>query len=1036
MRISSQGTTERGGAFVFPLGVALLVVGLTFLVSISNFTVGFSIKLLKEVALGLGGVLSFGLPIVLILLGIICIVSAKRKVSFRLLLSVVTIYFLSLALITIVTPIYGEGYFLDYLQKRMGLYELTHMEEYINIAFARYVGIVKPLAGGGAIGMVIAYPIWLHLGSVWSAILLSFAILVTFFVGINYNPISAIRKYFADSQKKSAEQPKENQTEIIESVGDLQADEKPQELKGFAAVIQFIMDGLSGNLGERNSEKNSVSSKKQRSVYHARKSAVKKAEPAANDMENYQPQPPILSPDHRADTEAMLNQREQALYTENRKGQAAQANDLPQTQHFPTQMNPSFGGHISEKKLLFQENRQNKAESLRGHGFPAESAYDEKEADLPFNDSFDDFKDVKSTEKQPVFARKDMQDEWKPFGEEREQSPARPSLVKSAKAINVWQKNDERQQKEDEENGSLWDDEPFYDAAKDKHMLGTETFLSSEEAVPTSPLESLRDRRQNRTEKIQDVHTRAAFELPSHKITVMDDIKQYKADTLDGHTHTKPKGRQLELTIDQYVKPSFHLLRDKKTLNIDHSEEDRRMAEKVLDVLDSFKVPAQIGSVVHGPSITRIGVNLAKGTKVERLLRLESDIITMLEGKMVKITLPDGVFKEVGIELPNTKSELVTLKEVLLSSELQSNPSPTAVALGKNLVGESVVCEITAMPHLLIAGETGSGKSACINSIITSLLYRAEPKDVRMILVDPKQVEFEPYTDCPHLLLPIINDHKKTVAALDWLCEEMERRYMLLKEKRQRNIFSYNAKLLPSEEKLPYIIMIIDELSDLMITSGKAIELYLQRLTAKARAAGIYLILATQRPSVNVITGVIKANMPSRIAFKVTSNTDSRTILDSAGAEKLIGKGDMIFSPSGARPVRVQGCFITEEEVAEVMAQVIRSNQAVQYNQDIIDHINRSEQEEEESGVEEGIRITGTDEYLQEAIALAVESGQASISGFQRMFQIGYARAGRLIDEMEKRGIVSRSEGSKPRKTIMTREEYQRLLDLDDPRIQ
>lgn len=363
---------------------------------------------------------------------------------------------------------------------------------------------------------------------------------------------------------------------------------------------------------------------------------------------------------------------------------------------------------------------------------------------------------------------------------------------------------------------------------------------------------------------------------------------------------------------------------------------------------------------------------------------------------------------------------------------MRNNTNPLVVALGKDIAGTPITCNLSKMPHLLIAGATGSGKSVCINSIVCSLIYRATPSQVRLIMVDPKQVELQVYNGIPHLLTPVVVDPKKAAGALNWVVNEMTERYAKFSASKVRNLEGYNKLKEGTEEVLPNIVVIIDEMADLMDVCRKDVEESIRRLAALARAAGIYMVLATQRPSVDVITGVIKNNIPSRIAFMVSSATDSRTILDMGGAEKLVGRGDMLYKPAGASAQRVQGCFVTDDEVGAV-TDYVSSRFETNYDvniQEQLDNISNSTDDEvsgDADTVVDDDSDGGLDAMLPEAILMAVQDGQASTSMLQRRLRVGYARAGRLIDEMEKRGIISRSEGSKPRKTLMTRQQYAEL---------
>ena len=379
-----------------------------------------------------------------------------------------------------------------------------------------------------------------------------------------------------------------------------------------------------------------------------------------------------------------------------------------------------------------------------------------------------------------------------------------------------------------------------------------------------------------------------------------------------------------------------------------------------------------------------------------------------------------------GIEVPNKEREAVGLREVLESDEFENNKSKLSVALGKDVAGQAVVADIAKMPHVLIAGSTGSGKSVCINTIITSIIYNAKPSEVKMVMVDPKVVELSVYNGIPHLLIPVVTDPKKAAGALAWAVQEMDDRYNKFAMKGVRDLKGYNAAMEAEElGTLPQIIIIIDELADLMMVAAKEVEDSICRLAQKARAAGMHLVIATQRPSVDVITGLIKANVPSRIAFAVSSQVDSRTILDMAGAEKLLGKGDMLFYPAGAsKPARIQGAFVSDGEVEKIVG-FIKANGTAKYNDEILKSIennNKSDKELAEEGDDDD-----TDPLLMEAMDTVVETGQASTSFIQRRFKVGYARAGRIIDQLEERGVISGYQGSKPRQVLMTPERLNEL---------
>ena len=468
---------------------------------------------------------------------------------------------------------------------------------------------------------------------------------------------------------------------------------------------------------------------------------------------------------------------------------------------------------------------------------------------------------------------------------------------------------------------------------------------------------------------------------------------------------------------ENYTKPSLDLL-----TKIGHkgNENDKRKALEnaslLIKTLSNFGVDTKMGQVTLGPTITRYEVQPNPGVKVSRIVNLSDDIALSLAAKSIRIEAPIPGKSAIGIEVPNDQPQVVGLRDVIGSPEFKESNSSLAIGLGKDISGNPVIADIGKMPHLLVAGATGSGKSVCINTIINSLLYKSTPDEVKLLLIDPKVVELAHYNGIPHLLSPVVTDPKKAANALNWAVAEMNKRYKSFAELGVKDITSYNEK---SETKLPKIVIIIDELADLMMACANEVEDYICRLAQMARAAGMHLIIATQRPSVDVITGVIKANVPSRIAFAVSSQTDSRTILDMGGAEKLLGKGDMLFYPLGAaKPIRLQGAYISEEDSDKVIDFVkSQVKEEVQYEDEIIQTISKTT----------NIKNDDVDEFLEDAIAFVVQSGQGSSSMLQRKYKIGFNRAARLIDSMEERGIVGPSEGSKPRKVLITMEELSKL---------
>ena len=451
-------------------------------------------------------------------------------------------------------------------------------------------------------------------------------------------------------------------------------------------------------------------------------------------------------------------------------------------------------------------------------------------------------------------------------------------------------------------------------------------------------------------------------------------------------------------------------------------------ATKLQKTLYSFGVSAKVENVSVGPAITRYELKPAEGVRVSKIANLADDIALNLAAETIRIEAPIPGKQAVGIEVPNKEKEAVHLREVLESEEFQNNKSKLTVALGKDVAGNIQLADIAKMPHVLIAGSTGSGKSVCINTIISSIIYNAKPSEVKMVMVDPKVVELSVYNGIPHLLIPVVTDPKKAAGALAWAVQEMDNRYNLFAAKGVRDIKGYNKAIEKEEGQgtLPQIVIIVDELADLMMVAAKDVEEAICRLAQKARAAGMHLVFATQRPSVDVITGLIKANVPSRIAFAVSSQVDSRTILDSVGAEKLLGKGDMLFFPTGfPKPVRVQGAFVSDEEVEKIVG-FVKKNGTANYSEDILETIENSNKTEKELAQEQA-EDDETDPFLMDAIEAVIEQGTASTSFIQRKFKVGYARAGRIIDQMEERGIISGYQGSKPREVLMPKERWEEL---------
>ncbi|MDY4919765.1 MAG: DNA translocase FtsK 4TM domain-containing protein [Phascolarctobacterium sp.] len=528
----------------------------------------------------------------------------------------------------------------------------------------------------------------------------------------------------------------------------------------------------------------------------------------------------------------------------------------------------------------------------------------------------------------------------------------------------------------------------------------------------------------------------------ARQIAIYDSADKVQG-AVQGETQPQPASEQAVIeqqdnvavaipAANEYLLPPLELLNTPRVSDPNSYQRDIMEQCAILEqTLADFRVRAKVIAVTRGPSVTRFELEPAPGVKVSSVVNLADDIALRLAAPGVRIEAPIPGKSAIGIEAPNTKNDTVCFREVVEDIGVRKAPSRLCIGLGKDISGDIISADLAKMPHLLVAGSTGSGKSVCINTIIAGILYKARPEEVKLILVDPKVVELSNYNGIPHLLTPVVTEPKKAASALHWAVAEMERRYKAFADNHVREINSYNAQ---AAEKMPFIVIIIDELSDLMMVAKVDVEEAILRLAQKARAAGIHLILATQRPSVDVITGIVKANIPSRIAFAVSSQTDSRTIIDMGGAEKLLGKGDMLFYPIGMnKPVRVQGAFVTDEELNKIVEFIVGQSIPVNYTEEVTeqelecDAKNKNSTSEEQSS-----DAPAEDELFADALSLVLDMGQASSSMLQRRFRIGYTRAARLVDTMEELGIVGQSVGSKPREVIISRQEAEeRFLKRD-----
>ena len=546
------------------------------------------------------------------------------------------------------------------------------------------------------------------------------------------------------------------------------------------------------------------------------------------------------------------------------------------------------------------------------------------------------------------------------------------------------------------------------------------------EKIPSAPHEQVVDALKIAEDKIEETDetiSDAEEQDPSDEEGRQDDTEE--ATAMRSDQISSPDAETAGKAAYILPKVTHILSKHVKKENGSLDQEIEENAHTLQQTLESFHVNAKVISACHGPAVTRYDLEPAPGVKVSKITNLAEDIALQLATTSVRIEPVPGK-AAIGIEIPNRILESVQLRDVLENPAFQEAKSKLTVGLGMDISGQAIFADIGKMPHLLVAGATGSGKSVCINTLISSILFKAAPDEVKFILIDPKMVELSNYNGIPHLMVPVVTDPKKASSVLNWAVQEMEKRYAVFASHSVRDIKSFNRRY--AEEKMPFIVIVIDELADLMMVSPRDVEDSICRILQKARAAGIHMILATQRPSVNVITGIIKANLPSRISFAVSSQVDSRTILDRGGAETLLGKGDMLFSPQGApKPIRVQGAFISDEEVEMLLDYIRSQGQEVSENEELIDFIENDSKEEDSS--EEDEFLVKQDKLLPDAVELVMSTGQASSSSIQRRFRVGYSRAARLVDTMEELRIIGPSGGgNKPREILMSQEQAMELV--------
>ena len=992
-------TTGRGAAFAITFGITLLTLSLCWLISLITRTDSYVLSELRRALLGLCGPLCWFFPLLLGWGGVKLLVSARHRVSGRDFCITALIYWLILAAFTLISIVPQGGSsisYMEYVSKQNYKSMAANYDSFS--AFLHRAYILRTAEGtsiaGGLLGMLLAYPLWKTLGTVLGMLLIIAAVIALVFLFFRLNPGEFFRNV-SDQGQQRHQRRLEKQRAREQAQAAAQKENQPMEQP---VVQEYPMDPI--QQGQRVIRDESAYTPPP--SYYA-PAPIYEAQPAP------QPQPRKESRDFYA-VQPGLYDEHFAVHTENDGAQTAQiVQDDPLYPDIPQQPAPTPAEPVHSR-------RASRSWSMPEEEITSEETIPEIPADAPV--------------------------------EEPVQETAAPVPPPSSPDLPPWEGPEEEK------------DEPCFEEPK-------EPVLSAYESKPIATPAPFAEKKPEPVPPVLKPHTdwaaqvrqrEAALEMPEHTtqkgepkpvytdpvmpitgeriaITPRAELKEESSNTrLDGTAG--PKMRQTEMSMPlQYQAPPIRLLNESRHVaQEDAAQEDERRAQVIENTLRSFGVESEVKQIMHGPSITRFAIQIAPGVKVSRVANTAENLALELKTKHVRVEAPIQGTNYIGIEVPNALVSTVALREVLDSPEMRNNPSPLLVALGKDIAGTPVLCDLSKMPHLLIAGATGSGKSVCINSIVCSLLYRTSPDQVRLIMIDPKQVELSVYNSIPHLLVPVVSDPRKASGALAWVVQEMLERYGKFSAQNVRNLAGYNKANQGTDKVLPNIVVIIDEMADLMEVCRKDVEESIRRLAALARAAGIYMVLATQRPSVDVITGVIKNNIPSRIAFAVSSGTDSRTIIDINGAEKLMGKGDMLYKPAGTSPLRVQGCLVTDDEVNAVTEYIGRRYQT-DYDPNIIEHLDTAGKEQAEAddytGEEMPETTSGNGDFkdlLQQAIEMAVEDGQSSTSMFQRRLRVGYARAGRLIDEMEKRGVISHSEGSKPRKTLITREQYYEML--------
>lgn len=1020
-------------------GLALAALGVMMFLAVGLGLKGNVFDALRRVCYGLTGGLALALPVLPIWGGVLVIWSSQKKAPVKPFVYAALAYLALCGFIVLVTKI-GSEEFLSVLSR-------VSDGSWGGVILQGYVQSYQLRASGGALGVILGFPFWSLVGTILGALVLFLALVFCLLMALGLTP-ARLRDLATGKGHFSFRRPGKDQASQDERQIAFQQEQERQRQMAYAEQQAYLLQ-------QQQQQQAAAQAARQNS---ARWQQPAQAEAVAAGASLRQPWPePTPAPSwtgaNSAVTDDSVLDWQQQLTDQKaagKKGRKSSIFDGPAEEHAANEypQNPSSEGKESSWASRIFGGRKNQEDGLSD----LSQAQKQREGmDYPSGSRLRNSpQSARLASDGP--AASDQQET--PIGVVRN-SRVRAQQQKVEEDLDRWRRPPAQQQRmtlppEEPETPAAsdqWEEQPLEAPSVRKNARAQEKpkaperesakatspwlakVIAAENAAREEPEEQ--EAPQPRMERPPREEKPRAEQVPVPVVQPTIADPTWKPEL----KHVEPKEEEPEEEFWEptpYYAPPITDLKKPDASVLDTSEEDEERSRRLEATLASFKVQARVVHVTHGPAISRFELELAPGTKVGKVAELEKDIAYGMQATSVRIEAPIPGKALVGVEVPNPKRATVTLREVLESPQMQNAKSILTVALGKDIAGVPIICDLAKMPHMLIAGATGSGKSVCINTIINSLLFRAGPEEVKMILVDPKVVELQCYNGIPHLLLPVVNDPHKASAALAWAVAEMMERYDKFSERGVRNLEGYNGILGPGEKPMPRIVIIIDELADLMMVCKKDVEEYICRLTQLARAAGIHLIVATQRPSVDVITGLIKANIPSRIAFKTASYVDSRTILDRNGSEQLLGWGDMLYLPTGSfAPTRIQGCFLSDEEVNRIADHVRQANPSA-YDPDVLDKLEQLTQGQEEGPSMDMIggaqdSGAGDADLFEQAVEYAIADGQISTSTLQRRLKVGYARAGRLTDEMEERGIVSAKDGSKPRKCLITREQWEEM---------